>query len=387
MVLQSRALASDVLSGRTSRGGGGGGRVVRRRQSRALRAMVATEARKARRLAAALAATGKADASAHVKPTPAPPQAATTHAPAARPHPKSPRGPGGRQKTFVGVGSKAGGNYTPPAILRAVANAARNKEKGGGSGNDAASAPSEKADWACSACGASNFAKRRECFKCRAPKPGRKFTVAGMKGYEKRQQRREEKRREAAWAGSGKTSREGTTSPAKNADDAGGDSATPKKRAFAFADDEDEKTSAVKKGREGITASDKKRKTKHVKAGDKGKAPKRLRDPDSVLVYLEGWVAAAAEREEKGLAPDAPGFKPSNGWKLDKNIQNWLLHNAFDETQVDDVVFQTTLLYVGGLRGGPLERTREAAREKNVGKGVVAERARSILRALHDGKE
>jgi len=42
---------------------------------------------------------------------------------------------------------------------------------------------------------------------------------------------------------------------------------------------------------------------------------------------------------------------------------------------------------VGGLRGGPLERTREAAREKNVGKGVVAERARSILRALHDGKE
>ena len=105
--------------------------------------MVATEARKARRLAAALAATGKADATAHVKPTPAPPQAATTHA-AARPHPKSPKD--GRQKTFVGVGSKAGGNYTPPAILRAVANAARNKEKGGGSGNDAASAPSEKAD-------------------------------------------------------------------------------------------------------------------------------------------------------------------------------------------------------------------------------------------------
>ena len=105
------------------------------------------------------------------------------------------------------------------------------------------------------------------------------------------------------------------------------------------------------------------------------------------MVYLEGWAAAAAEREEKGVAPDAPGFKPRNGWKLDKNIQNWLLHNVFDETQVDDVVFQTTLLYVNGLRGGPLERTREAAREKNVGKGVVAERARSILRALHDGKE
>ena len=338
--------------------------------------MVATEARKARRLAAALAATGKADATAHVKPTPAPPQAATTHA-AARPHPKSPKDVGGRQKTFVGVGSKAGGNYTPPAILRAVANAARNKEKGGGSGNDAASAPSEKADWQC-ACGTSNFAKRRECFKCRAPKPGRKFTVAGVKGYEKRQQRREEKRREAARAGSGEETREGASlSPAKKTEDAAeGDSAKPQKLAFA-----------LQEKAEGSSAENAEKRRKSVKAGDKGKAPKRLRDPDSVLVYLEGWAAAAAEREEKGLAPDAPGFKPSNGWRLDKNIQNWLLHNAFDETQVDDVVFQTTLLYVGGLRGGPLERTREAAREKNVGKGVVAERARSVLRALHEGKE
>ena len=333
--------------------------------------MVATEARKARRLAAALAVTGKADASAHVKPTPVPPQAATTHADA-RPNPKSPRDAGGRQKTFVGVGSKAGGNYTPPAILRAVANAARNKEKGGGSGTDAACAPSEKADWACGACGASNFAKRRECFKCRAPKPGRKFTVAGVKGYEKRQQRREEKRREAARAGSGEETREGASlSPAKKTEDAAeGDSAKPKKR--------------NSKSAEGPTATNAEKRRKSVKAGDKGKAPKRLRDPDSVLVYLEGWAAAAAEREGKGLAPDAPGFKPSNGWRLDKNIQNWLLHNAFDETQVDDVVFQTTLLYVGGLRGGPLERTREAAREKNVGKGVVAERARSVLRALRD---
>ena len=54
-----------------------------------------------------------ADATAHVKPTPAPPQAATTHA-AARPHPKSPKDAGGRQKTFVGVGSKAGRRTTPP---------------------------------------------------------------------------------------------------------------------------------------------------------------------------------------------------------------------------------------------------------------------------------
>ena len=87
------------------------------------------------------------------------------------------------------------------------------------------------------------------------------------------------------------------------------------------------------------------------------------------------------------MAPDAPGFKPSNGWRLDKNIQNWLLHNAFDETQVDDVVFQTTLLYVGGLRGGPLERTREAAREKKRRERGRRRARAGVLRALHEGKE
>ena len=126
-------------------------------------------------------------------------------------------------------------------------------------------------------------------------------------------------------------------------------------------------------------------KRKSVKPSDKGKAPKKLRDPDSVLVYLEGWATAVNEREEKGIASDAPGFKPSNGWKLDKNIQNWLLHNVFVPNEVDDDVFGMTVLYVGGLRGGPLERTRERAREMNVGKGVVPERARAVLRALHTG--
>jgi hypothetical protein len=33
-----------------------------------------------------------------------------------------------------GVGVKAGGKYTPPAILRAVANAARNKDQKSGAG-------------------------------------------------------------------------------------------------------------------------------------------------------------------------------------------------------------------------------------------------------------
>ena len=90
------------------------------------------------------------------------------------------------------------------------------------------------------------------------------------------------------------------------------------------------------------------------------------------------------ERERSGAARDAPGFKPSNGWKLDKNVQNWLLHNVFDEAAVDDDDFAMTLMYVKGLRGGPLERLRESARERNFGKGKSAERARHLLRELAD---
>lgn len=247
--------------------------------------MVATEARKARRLAAALAATGKADATAHVKPTPAPSQAATTHA-AARPHAKSPGDAGGRQKTFVGVGSKAGGNYTPPAILRAVANAARNKEKAGGRVDDAASGPPEKADWRCK-CGTSNFAKRRECFKCKAPKPGRKFTAAGVKGYEKRQQRREQKRLANAEAGgSGEATKEGATSASATKTDAA-KSAKSAKRRFDDADDAaDDDAAKTKPNETSSNEQETNKRRKSVKAGDKGKAPKRLRDPESVLLEL-----------------------------------------------------------------------------------------------------
>jgi Rab3 GTPase-activating protein catalytic subunit len=371
--------------------------------------MVATEARKARRLAAAFAATGKADATAHVKPTPAPPPASTKDAASRNPDPKSPRDTGGRQKTYVGVGSKVGGKYTPPAILRAVANAARNKEKSGVEGDvvDAASnASSAKADWQCK-CGASNFAKRRACFKCNSPQPGRKFTVAGVKGYEKRQQRREEKNRmRAIETGSPITPAGGTTpakASAKASSEMDGKTSLGKKRKFDDGcdggdggdggDDDASKPTSTSTGTTPPGAEAKTRaaripnaseatEKRRVKGSDKGKVPKKLRDPDSVLTYLEGWIAAVSERKEKNVALDAPGFKPSNGWKLDKNVQNWLLHNLFDPVAVDAVVFQTTLLYVAGLRGGPLDRTRESAREKNAGKGVVAERARSVLRAL-----
>ena len=348
--------------------------------------MVATEARKARRLAAALAATGKADATVHVKPTPAPPQAA----PIARDAPTSNRpsshtsSGGDRKKTFVGVGSKAAGNYTPPAILRAVANAQRNKETkgggGGGSGGDGLSVDDKNADWLCK-CGTSNFAKRRECFKCRLPKPGRTFSAAGVKGYAKRQQRREEKRKEKE---GGKE--EGEDTKQKQKEQTTEKKEVPVKRKFSDGEGEGEasaKRVANSEPKDSNDATPSKRKS--VKPSDKGKAPKKLRDPDSVLVYLEGWATAVNEREEKGIASDAPGFKPSNGWKLDKNIQNWLLHNVFVPNEVDDDVFGMTVLYVGGWRGGPLERTRERAREMNVGKGVVPERARAVLRALHTG--
>ena len=386
--------------------------------------MVATDARKARRIAAALALTGKADATAHVKPTPAAPQAARD--------PNQIKNPnaewrGGQSKTdfklaqkkptpvFVGVGSKTGGNYTPPAILRAVANAAKNKTAktdvlGGGEGGEGgdnsnpSSQPEKKADWLCK-CGGSNFVRRRECFKCHLPKPGRKFTAAGVKGYEKRQQKRAEKVDATGGEGDGeeekKETRTSTPKPETNnsakrkfADPDGrdGDGGVP---ADTFNDDEASQHKKSKKQQPTTTRTEKEKslsekqtakkpKGKLKKARDVGVAPKKLRDPTEVFVYLEGWATAVGERTEKGIALEAGGFKPTNGWKLDKNIQNWLLHNAFDPEAVDEDVFAMTLLYAGGLEGGPLERTREMAREKNVGKGVTAERARAVLRALAD---
>ena len=301
----------------------------------------------------------------------------------------------GTSKTPIlkGIGTKAGGKYTPPAILRAVANAARNKETKAGAGPGATAAAEDdranpsKADWTCVKCGKSNFAKRLACFKCASPKPGRTFTAAGMKGYEKRLARREAKRAAETAAPGDKTSpidessadQSKKSKPAEDrpkktsfgddaGDDAGdvngtGDAKDPKK-----GDDEEPKK------------DDKKRKRTPKKASDVGKAPKRLRDPDAHLEYLARWSEA---HQERGNGP-TKGFKPSNGWKLDKNVQNWLIHNACDPDQVDEDAFDMFTMYAAGLRGGPLGRMRDAAGEENRGKGVKAERARKVLRVLAD---
>ena len=102
---------------------------------------------------------------------------------------------------------------------------------------------------------------------------------------------------------------------------------------------------------------EKKRKRVSKKASDAGRAPKRLRDPDAHLEYLARWSEATQERGDR--PPE--GFKPANGWKLDKNVQNWLIRNACDASEVDDDAFAMFLLYAAGLRGGPLERMRDAA--------------------------
>ena len=366
------------------------------------RTMVATEARKARRMAAAAAEGKTLDAKslekAPVKPLPASTPPAHRREPSAQQTRAGVGGPSptaGTSKTPIlkGIGTKAGGKYTPPAILRAVANAARNKETKAGAGPGATAAAEDssanpsKADWTCVKCGKSNFAKRLACFKCASPKPGRTFTAAGMKGYEKRLARREAKRAAETAAPGDKTSSIDESSadqskkskPAEDrpkktsfgddaGDDAGdvngtGDAKDPKK-----GDDEEPKK------------DDKKRKRTPKKASDVGKAPKRLRDPDAHLEYLARWSEA---HQERGNGP-TKGFKPSNGWKLDKNVQNWLIHNACDPDQVDEDAFDMFTMYAAGLRGGPLGRMRDAAGDENRGKGVKAERARKVLRVLAD---
>jgi|AntAceMinimDraft_1070359.scaffolds.fasta_scaffold11243_2 Rab3 GTPase-activating protein catalytic subunit len=412
--------------------------------------MVATNARKARREAAsaaaaapdAAAAPSTANASAKKPPTAA---VAAAAAPATNAIPAlagAKKASSHAAPILKGTGSKAGGGYTPPAILRAVANAARNKEQqsgtaaGAGEGEDGGGASGSKADWEC-VCGRSNFAKRLQCFKCAAPKPGRKFTAAGVKGYEKRQARRQqaqlegggkgkgEKRKAAEEAGGDKESARQTkqksfgdaagTAAAAAADGADGATAgTTEKLApaagdWAWAGKAGAATTATPVAAAAATAAAEKErpaapKRKSIKSSDRGKPPKQLRDPTAPLVYLEQWMESRAQLQTAARstadtahtagaagASSAAGAagagsakppKPTNGWKLDKNIQNWLLYNIFDEAQVDEVVFAIMLLYIPGLRGGPLERLRESARESNFGKGAKAERTRSVLREL-----
>lgn len=375
------------------------------------RTMVATEARKARRMAAAAAAAAaegktldaKSLEKAPVKPLPASTPPAHRREPSAQQTRAGVGGPSptaGTSKTPIlkGIGTKAGGKYTPPAILRAVANAARNKETKAGAGPGATAAAEDssanpsKADWTCVKCGKSNFAKRLACFKCASPKPGRTFTAAGMKGYEKRLARREAKRAAETAAPGGKTSsidessadqskksKPAETRPKKTSfdDDAGDDAGDVNGTGDAKDPKKDNKK---KRDDDARDKDDKKRKRTPKKASDVGKAPKRLRDPDAHLEYLARWSEA---HQERGNGP-TKGFKPSNGWKLDKNVQNWLIHNACDPDQVDEDAFDMFTMYAAGLRGGPLGRMRDAAGEENRGKGVKAERARKVLRVLAD---
>ena len=375
------------------------------------RTMVATEARKARRMAAAAAAAAaegktldaKSLEKAPVKPLPASTPPAHRREPSAQQTRAGVGGPSptaGTSKTPIlkGIGTKAGGKYTPPAILRAVANAARNKETKAGAGPGATAAAEDssanpsKADWTCVKCGKSNFAKRLACFKCASPKPGRTFTAAGMKGYEKRLARREAKRAAEMAAPGDKTSSIDESSadqskkskpaeerPKKTSfdDDAGDDAGDVNGTGDAKDPKKDNKK---KRDDDARDKDDKKRKRTPKKASDVGKAPKRLRDPDAHLEYLARWSEA---HQERGNGP-TKGFKPSNGWKLDKNVQNWLIHNACDPDQVDEDAFDMFTMYAAGLRGGPLGRMRDAAGEENRGKGVKAERARKVLRVLAD---
>ena len=155
--------------------------------------MVATEARKARRLAAALAKTGAADPTAHVKPLPPTPAAASV--PSAAPTDRA------RRNRCLSARVEEERGYTPPpssARWRTPRGTrrprrARPRRRTRPPPSPTGTAPRAASPTSPSASYVASISV--------APKPGRKFTVAGMKGYEKRQAKREEKRRSAEAAG------------------------------------------------------------------------------------------------------------------------------------------------------------------------------------------
>ena len=191
------------------------------------RTMVATEARKARRMAAAAAAAAaegktldaKSLEKAPVKPLPASTPPAHRREPSAHQTRAGVGGPSRPDSWDIEDAHPEGHRDQSRGQVHATRDSPGGRERGAQQGNEGwrgsrrhrrrrrlDRANPSKADWTCVKCGKSNFAKRLACFKCASPKPGRTFTAAGMKGYEKRLARREAKRAAETAAPGGKTS-------------------------------------------------------------------------------------------------------------------------------------------------------------------------------------
>ena len=114
---------------------------------------------------------------------------------------------------------------------------------------------------------------------------------------------------------------------------------------------------------------------KPAAAATSAKPPSAFRDPDSVSVYLEGWAAAARKSKtppKAAAAPDAPGFKPSNGWRSAPQAERLRRRRRRPRWAA---VFQTTLRRQR-LRGG-----RWSGRERRRGRKTLRRRRRRRRRA------
>ena len=226
-----------------------------------------------------------------------------------------------------------------------------------------------RADWTCGKCGKSNFAKRLACFKCASPKPARVHR-GGDEGI--REATREARGEASRLRGGGRhlvgPIRGGADSIAKTRRRRRGRYAfaTATRRQRRASDARERKAGRTAEGtattRTEATARRKRRKRRKEASASREGERRREGSEAPPRPRRAPRVPRAMVRGDAGEGDRPPeGFKPANGWKLDKNVQNWLIHNACDESEVDDDAFAMFLLYAAGLRGGPLERMKDAA--------------------------
>mmetsp|Transcript_20850 Transcript_20850/g.34889 ORF Transcript_20850/g.34889 Transcript_20850/m.34889 type:complete len:220 (-) Transcript_20850:215-874(-) len=105
---------------------------------------------------------------------------------------------------------------------------------------------------------------------------------------------------------------------------------------------------------------------KQAKADDKEGSLKlkirALKDPKDPAEYLETWKSNKKE------------------WKFNKNLQNWLLTNVYDESKVDKGTFKLMLKYCADMKGAAREWAMADAR-------LVVERADSVAKQAEDQTE
>jgi len=106
---------------------------------------------------------------------------------------------------------------------------------------------------------------------------------------------------------------------------------------------------------------------------DHAKSEEKLSKRRKKHLKKEGSLATESLHESKGMSKALRYLKTwaddKESWKFEKCRQIWLLHNAYDDTKINNDTFPTLLNYMESVKGGMRQGALDLARQM-VKKGV-----------------